>query len=69
MYATDIDPHVYGIVCEVFERATSPEPGMHYPLPVYSANARRFAFELLMQLSELGYQVIAIEPDSDSDFA
>lgn len=69
MYATDIDPHVYAIVCDVFDRATSNEPGMHYPLPAYSANARRFAFELLMQLSELGYQVTAIEPDPADDFA
>lgn len=69
MHATDINPHVYAVVCDVYDRATNAEPDIRYPLPAHSPSARRFAFELLMQLSELGYQVTAIEPDAEDDFA
>lgn len=68
MHATDIDPHVYSVICDVYDRSTNAEQAGSYPLTLRSPGAKHFAFELLMRLQELGYRVAHITDDPESDF-
>lgn len=69
MHATDIDPHVYSLICDVYDQATNQALGNGYPLHSRSSGAQHFAFELLMRLRELGYHVVSDMDTPDSDFA
>lgn len=69
MHATDIDPHVYSVICDVYDQATNQPVGNGYPLAMRTSNAQHFAFELLMRLRELGYHVVSIEADPSEDFS
>lgn len=68
MRATDIDPHVYSVICDAYDTATNGAVA-HYPLPIRSPGAQHFAFELLMRLHELGYHVISVTDNPDDDFS
>ena len=69
MHATDIDPHVYSVICDVYDQATNQAIGNAYPLAMRSTSAQHFAFELLMRLRELGYSVVSITDDPSEDFS
>jgi hypothetical protein len=68
MRATDIDPHVYSVICDSYDQATNQARGNGYPLHSRSPGAQHFAFELLMRLRELGYHVVSITDDPAEDF-
>jgi hypothetical protein len=68
MHATDIDPHVYSVICDVYDQVSKRKPVANHPLPVRSPDARHFAFELLMRLSELGYRITDSVDDAAEDF-
>lgn len=69
MNATDIDPHVYSVICDVYDQVTNQSTGNGYPLHSRSFGAQHFAFELLMRLQELGYHVVSITDKPEDDFS
>jgi hypothetical protein len=68
MHATDIDPHIYSVICDVYDAVSHAPIGNGYPLHSRSSGAQHFTFELLMRLSELGYHVVPITDNPEDDF-
>jgi len=64
MGATDIDPRVFAVVCDVYDKVTRPYAAHPGYAVMHSPEAGAFAFELLMMLADLGYKVTDA-PSSD----